>query len=280
MLEKGCNNGFLSKVELDKLPGVPNAEYIKKGPVAVVECDEEIPCNPCETCCPRGAISIGDNINSLPLIDPDLCTGCGICIASCPGLAIFVVDGAFSENQALVSIPYEFEPLPSVGDVVDAFDRGGEYICEAKIIKVRKAKQFDRTAVVSFSVPKEKMMQARHIKPKENNSNSNKMGRLKKHPILGEDNRQEMVSITVDGKNISAFSDEVIAAAIWANDKKVFRKTAETHQPRGVFCGIGICTDCIMTVNNNPNVRTCITQVEKGMIIKTQDGLGSWGGKD
>ena len=41
--------------------------------------------------------------------------------------------------------------------------------------------------------------------------------------------------------------------------------------PRGVFCGIGQCTDCVMVVNGQPNTRTCVTKVEEGMVIETQN---------
>ena len=83
------SNGVLSKEELSELPGYPSLDVIAKGPVAVIECAELIPCNPCEAACPSGAIKIGDSINNLPVLDEDKCTGCGICISSCPGLAIY-----------------------------------------------------------------------------------------------------------------------------------------------------------------------------------------------
>ncbi len=49
------------------------------------------------------------------------------------------------------------------------------------------------------------------------------------------------------------------------------------YEPRGLFCAIGRCTDCVMTVDGVPNVRTCVTLVEGGMSIETQRGLGKWG---
>ena len=56
--------------------------------------------------------------------------------------------------------------------------------------------------------------------------------------------------------------------------------TAQNFVPvvdgRGIFCGIGQCTDCMMVVNGIPNVRTCITPVEDGMTVETQEGLGEW----
>lgn len=98
--------------------------------------------------------------------------------------------------------------------------------------------------------------------------------RVKNHPILGEDNCGEVVEITVDGKAMQAKKGEMIAAVLLANGIKIHRYTAKEHKPRGIFCGIGQCTDCVMTVNGMANVRTCITPVENGMVIETQEGYG------
>ncbi len=101
--------------------------------------------------------------------------------------------------------------------------------------------------------------------------------RIKRHPILGEDTRKQDLVITVNNRKIPAIKGEPIAAAILAAGIRQFRKTAKKGSPRGVFCAIGRCTDCIMTVNGQPNVRTCITPVADGMSIETQKGLGKWG---
>ncbi|QEK12442.1 (2Fe-2S)-binding protein [Crassaminicella thermophila] len=107
------------------------------------------------------------------------------------------------------------------------------------------------------------------------------MTRIMQHPILGEIGKRKKVKIMVDGKEMYAYEGEMIAAALWANGIHIFRYTKKLDKPRGVFCGIGKCTDCIMIVNGQPNVRTCITPVEEGMIIETQYGLGKWKeGKD
>jgi predicted molibdopterin-dependent oxidoreductase YjgC len=98
--------------------------------------------------------------------------------------------------------------------------------------------------------------------------------RVTHHPILGELTQDEPVTVTVDGKPFKALRGEVIAAVLMANGIMVHRHTTKTHKPRGVYCGIGQCTDCVMTVNGKPNVRTCITPVEEGMEILTQDGVG------
>lgn len=98
--------------------------------------------------------------------------------------------------------------------------------------------------------------------------------RVKQHPILGDDICEDYVEVTVDGKSMKAKKGEMIAAVLLANGIKIHRYTAKEHKPRGIFCGIGQCTDCVMTVNGNANVRTCITPVEDGMVIETQEGYG------
>ena len=76
---------------------------------------------------------------------------------------------------------------------------------------------------------------------------------------------------------MEAYEGEPIAAALLAGGIRVFRHTHKKGEPRGVFCGIGRCTDCMMTVDGVPNVRTCVTPAREGMVIETQRGLGRWG---
>ena len=102
------------------------------------------------------------------------------------------------------------------------------------------------------------------------------MQRIIEHPVLGPLPDVPLVKIIVDGEPMEAREGEMIAAALIATGKKYFRKTIKTHEPRGIYCGIGRCTDCVMTVNGIPNVRTCITPVEDGMVIETQMGYGVW----
>ena len=100
--------------------------------------------------------------------------------------------------------------------------------------------------------------------------------RIREHPILGALPVAEEVTLQVDGVAISARVGETIAAALVASGRVEFQRTEHRHAPRGVYCAIGKCTDCVMTVNGVPNVRTCITLVEHGMVITTQEGLGTW----
>ncbi len=98
--------------------------------------------------------------------------------------------------------------------------------------------------------------------------------RIEEHPILGTLGKKTVVKIEVDGQLIDAFEGEPIAAALMAAGKSVFRYTRKKGEPRGIFCAIGQCTDCMMTVDGVPNVRTCITPVKDGMKIKTQQQSG------
>ena len=102
------------------------------------------------------------------------------------------------------------------------------------------------------------------------------MTRIEEHPILGHDNREEYVTFTFDGKEITAFKGEMIAAALMANGVHKFRHTERNNKPRGIYCGIGRCTDCVMIVDGIPNVRTCVTEVKNGMKVETQYGRGEW----
>jgi len=271
--------GIPTPDELKKTPGYPCLQRLQEGPLAVIECIEKIPCNPCEAACPSGAIRIGSPITNLPVLDENKCTGCGICISSCPGLAIFVINLNYTDELALISFPLEYLPLPEVGEQVPVVDREGKKVCKGGVVKILNKPKQDRTPVVSISIPKKYALIVRGISVKKNNSlreNENKM-RVLDHPILGQQNPGEMVTITVDKKKIKAREGEMIIAALLNAGIRINHFTRKHRQPRGIFCGIGQCTDCIMTVNGIPNVRTCVSPVEEGMAIETQYGEGKWG---
>lgn len=163
MEKKGVlDQGFPSMEELEKSPGVPSKDRIRKGPVACIECVQEIPCNPCEEACPYGAIKVGKPITNLPVLDQDKCIGCGNCIAACPGLAIFVVNGA--REKAQISFPYEYHPLPKRGDTVDCVDRSGKVVTSGRVLRVVKAPNYDHTAVITVEVDQAYIDVVRSIK--------------------------------------------------------------------------------------------------------------------
>jgi Fe-S-cluster-containing hydrogenase component 2 len=155
MKEGFKSTGILTAEELRGLPGVPSVNRAAEGPVAVIECAEEFPCDPCESSCAHGAIFVGRPITNLPRLDEDSCIGCGECIVECPGLAIFMMNLTYSDKEAAVSFPYEFLPLPRVGEEIGAVDRSGKVITTGKVVEVKNLPSQDRTAVVTVALPRE-----------------------------------------------------------------------------------------------------------------------------
>jgi len=155
--------GYYQWTDLENSPGVPSMERMEQGPVAFVECTQEIPCDPCEEACPAGAIKIGENITALPVLDDEKCTGCGICIPSCPGLAIFLVEKNYTKTTSLIEIPHEYHPLPCTGDEVYCTDREGKPISSGKIIKVKTSFKNNLTPVLSVEVPQEYCLEIRGV---------------------------------------------------------------------------------------------------------------------
>lgn len=101
------------------------------------------------------------------------------------------------------------------------------------------------------------------------------MNRLDKHPIIGIKQKGKLITFTFDEKELQGYEGEPIAAALKAAGVIVHRYTQKQHKPRGIFCAIGRCTDCVMIVNGKPNIRTCITPLEEGMKIQTQYGVSA-----
>lgn len=99
--------------------------------------------------------------------------------------------------------------------------------------------------------------------------------RMTVHPILGKVKKGRLVHFTHDGKEMEGYEGEPIAAALAAAGIKIHRYTAKHHEPRGIFCAIGRCTDCVMVVNGEPNVRTCMTPLQEGMTVDTQYGTSA-----
>lgn len=151
-------HGFVAEDEIERFPGVTHS----KGIHPVIECTQNIPCNPCQDACKKHCIKIGNKITALPAIDNDAeCTGCGMCVASCSGQAIFLVNEDCGDDTAEITIPYEFLPLPEKSERGIALSRSGEKLCSAEVVSVRTAKAFDHTNLLTMKVPKEYAMKAR-----------------------------------------------------------------------------------------------------------------------
>jgi len=148
------NTGIIGIGELR----IPSDEQLERG-VAITECVQDIPCNPCVDACPVNAISM-ETINSPPIVDFDRCTGCAQCVAVCPGLAIFVVKK--EEKAARITMPYEFIPLPEKGDRVRAIDREGNDVGDAEFL--RGVKKKDGAYLVTVQVDAGLAMAVRNIR--------------------------------------------------------------------------------------------------------------------
>jgi predicted molibdopterin-dependent oxidoreductase YjgC len=88
------------------------------------------------------------------------------------------------------------------------------------------------------------------------------------------------VRVLFDGEPLQALAGESIATALRAHGITVFRTMPETRSPRALFCGVGRCPDCTMTVDGALNVRACVAPVRDGMVIETQHELGTWKVRD
>jgi hypothetical protein len=81
-------------------------------------------------------------------------------------------------------------------------------------------------------------------------------------------------TVTFDGRPVEALPGQTVAAVLWAAGVTSWRDTRREGRPRGVFCGIGVCFDCLVTVNGRPNQRACLVPVRPGDEIGTQEGTG------
>ena len=94
-------------------------------------------------------------------------------------------------------------------------------------------------------------------------------------PVKAGVERGRPLSFYFDGEPIAAFEGETIAAALLAAGRRVLRTTAVTGTPRGVFCGMGICFDCLVVVDGEPSRRACMIFAKDGMRVETQVGFGA-----
>ncbi len=155
-------NGYIAASEIERFPGVVQ----KAGIHPVIECTQNIPCNPCQDACKFGCIRIGKTITSLPVVDEAAdCRNCGMCVASCSGQAIFLIDESVDEEHVNITLPYEFLPIPQNGDIGKALDRSGQAVCDATVIGYKSVPAFDHTALLTIQIPKEYKMQARFYQP-------------------------------------------------------------------------------------------------------------------
>lgn len=86
--------------------------------------------------------------------------------------------------------------------------------------------------------------------------------------------RGEGFEVEIDGTLRQAFEGETVASVMLANGERTLRNTRKAHEPRGIFCGIGVCYDCLVVVDGRSNVRACMTRAIPRMKVQTQEGIG------
>ena len=83
--------------------------------------------------------------------------------------------------------------------------------------------------------------------------------------------RGPAVRIRINGRPHTAYASESVHAALLAAGYRVLRKTGKAGHPRGFFCGMGVCYDCLVTIDGVPNQRACMTLVTDGMEVILDD---------
>jgi predicted molibdopterin-dependent oxidoreductase YjgC len=81
-----------------------------------------------------------------------------------------------------------------------------------------------------------------------------------------------MINFQFEGESLIANAGQSVAAALLENQKRVARQTRIAGKPRGIFCGIGVCFDCLVIIDDLPNQRSCITEIKEGMVVMVQHG--------
>ena len=97
--------------------------------------------------------------------------------------------------------------------------------------------------------------------------------RIEQHPIL-QFKKGKKIRFIFNGQEAEGYEGDTIAAALHAAGVKVLGRSLFLHRPRGFYCAIGNCSSCLMTVDGKANVKTCVTDLEEGMVVETQEGKG------
>jgi NADPH-dependent 2,4-dienoyl-CoA reductase/sulfur reductase-like enzyme/Fe-S-cluster-containing hydrogenase component 2 len=200
-------------------------QTFKSGIFPLIRCVQEIPCDPCIPICPKDMIKMsGDPIFGLPEVIKDECTGCTLCVAACPGLAITLVDLRPEGPDGLVTVPFELlEMGVKVGDMVDAVGMDGELVTKARVEKIAKKKAYDRTLLVTLRVPKEKAAEVTGFRIQD--------------PKLSQPVETSPPS-SIDDETIICRCERVKAGEI----RKLIRQgVRDLNQLKVIRCGMGAC---------------------------------------
>lgn len=141
-------------------------DFVGKEKRVLINCNQEIPCNPCESHCHLNAIKIGSEINQQPSVDFNICKGCSLCVPACPGRAIRVLQYNYEDSLSALTLPFEFLPYPKVGEELPVYSVDATKLCTGKVIRVQEAKKKTECGMVTISLPKEHAFTATAIQLK------------------------------------------------------------------------------------------------------------------
>ncbi|MBF0363688.1 MAG: FAD-dependent oxidoreductase [Oligoflexia bacterium] len=136
------------------------SDFVGDEKKVLINCTQDIPCNPCESSCHFGAITIGKKINQQPDVNYQICKGCGLCVPACPGRAIRILqynyqDKNNQDNLSALTIPFEFWPYPKVGDEILLHNISGEVVTKGKVLKVNIPKKKTECGTLTVSLDKQ-----------------------------------------------------------------------------------------------------------------------------
>lgn len=81
--------------------------------------------------------------------------------------------------------------------------------------------------------------------------------------------RGKPVLITVNQKQVTAYEGELVSTVLHCEGIRVFQRKHKNGNPSGIYCGMGICYECLVKINGVPNIRACQTPILDGMIVST-----------
>jgi sarcosine oxidase subunit alpha len=97
--------------------------------------------------------------------------------------------------------------------------------------------------------------------------------RIIDHPILGTLEEKKKVTFTFNGKEYKGLEHESLAAALLANGVRTLRHHEESGSPRGIYCNIGHCYECRVTIDGKQGERACLTPLKEGMDVESRGPL-------
>lgn len=82
------------------------------------------------------------------------------------------------------------------------------------------------------------------------------------------------MTLRFDGREVAFEPGQSVGAALWAVGVRSWRTTRVAGRPRGLFCGIGVCFDCLVVIDGRSDERACVVPARDGMDVRSQEGAG------